>query len=167
MKRIDLSRHVPPGYDWLPEWRFLVWGSLAAFLWSLVYFAQLHEAREALFERSLHGYVLIPGVKMKDFVSVLGSSMMGFQILIPCLASHVIQHAIYIRQGSKSIYLMRRLPQRSERHRRCLLLPLTFAVCVLIAAFLLLLLYFQIYRAVTPDSCLTPDQWQKIWSVTR
>ena len=36
------------------------------------------------------------------------------------------------------------------------------ALCLL-AAFVVLLLYFGYYMIATPEQCLTPDQWQKIW----
>ena len=69
------------------------------------------------------------------------------------------------RQGSKNIYLMKRLPSRWELHRRCILLPALGMVGSLVMGFTLLMIYFAIYMLVTPDRCLPPDQWQKLWSV--
>ena len=66
-------------------------------------------------------------------------------------------------QDSKSIYTMRRLPSVWELHRRCLTLPVCGMVIGLGTAFVLILLYYNVYIGLTPEICLTPGQWQKIW----
>ena len=38
------------------------------------------------------------------------------------------------------------------------------AIC-LAAALILLLVYFAVYQLVTPEACLTPGQWEKLWRV--
>jgi uncharacterized membrane protein YqhA len=89
----------------------------------------------------------------------------GFLILALCMLALIVYHYAYHYQGSKSIYLMKRLPNRWEMHRRCITLPLLAALICLIAAIAFLLIYFGIYMVFTPKECLTLGQWQKIWSV--
>ena len=80
-----------------------------------------------------------------------------------CLVLLAAYHYAYHRQGSKSIYLMRRLPSKLELHRRCLTLPIAGILIALLTAFLLLLIYYAVYMNVTPAECLMPGQWQKLW----
>ena len=75
----------------------------------------------------------------------------------------VIYHYSYHFKGSKSIYLMRRLPDRWELHRRCLTLPIAMAVFFLLMGFVMLLLFFWAYFAAVPAQYIQPDQWAKIW----
>ena len=53
--------------------------------------------------------------------------------------------------------------QRVELHRRCLTLPICAAFGCAVCAFVLLLVYFAIYMLMTPQECLQPEQWYKIW----
>ena len=62
-----------------------------------------------------------------------------------------------------SIYLMRRLPDRWELHRRCLVFPFAGLVLCVAAAFLTVVLCYACYMIATPEICLTPGQWQKYW----
>ena len=102
---------------------------------------------------------------MPDFVTLLGHYLIGFLLVALCMLAIVAYHYLYHRQGSKSIYTMRRLPDGMVLHRRCWTLPVLMALASLLAAFVLLMIYYAIYMFVTPDACLTPGQWQKLWSV--
>jgi len=50
-----------------------------------------------------------------------------------------------------------------ELHKRAWTLPLLGIGITLLAAFLVMLLYFWIYLLVTPQECIAPGQWQRIW----
>lgn len=98
---------------------------------------------------------------MPLFAELLAESrpMAGFWITAACMAALAAWHYAYHYQGSRSIYLMRRLPSRWELWRRCLALPAAGAVCALLLAALLLLCYFGLYLLLTPRPCLQPGQW--------
>ena len=102
---------------------------------------------------------------MPDFVEIFDRSYWGFLVVILIALATIGMHYIYHYQESKSIYTMRRLPSRWELHRRCLTLPVVAIVVYLIMAFAILLILYTAYMKITPDVCLTPGQWQKIWSV--
>lgn len=119
---------------------------------------------------NLYGYegtkrVLLTDAVMPDMGTLIGSALVGFLIIALCMLAMIVYHYAYHLQDSKSIYLMRRLPNRWELHRRCLTLPLLAIVICLLVAVILLLIYYGIYTIATPGECLTPHQWQKIWSV--
>mgnify|MGYP000928879343 FL=1 len=164
--RIDLSRHVPPGFDLGYELRFFAAGMTLAASWSLSFLYRFVSALWALYGYRGTERYLLPGAVMPDFHTLLGNALTGFLILaIWWIAAFVPAHYAHHVVGSKSIYLMRRLPNRWELHRRCWTLPLSVVLLCLIVAAILLLTYYGIYMAATPEECLTPHQWQKIWSV--
>ena len=69
-----------------------------------------------------------------------------------------MEHYNYHYQGSKSIYMMKRLPKKSELWRRCLVLPVTLALTSEAAAMILRLLFFAYYMIRTPVVFLAPGQ---------
>lgn len=165
--RDRLMRLVPPGVDplWELKWCLVVLGGCV--LCSFGYLFDLAQARSDLFLMAGTKQILRAGAVMADFGQVLGRWMSGF--LMAAVGSVLLAgwHYRYHRQGSMSIYLMRRLPQRWERHRRCLLLPVLLAVAALVLAVGLLAVYYQIYLWVTPDQCLVPGQWERFWISNR
>ncbi|MGN1002239.1 MAG: hypothetical protein ACI4PC_05660 [Oscillospiraceae bacterium] len=165
MKKPDLERLAPPGMSLKQEKGFF-WGGLAgAWLCSLSFLARYLDARGELYFYVGTQRRLDPNAVMPDFAVLFDGSLLGFALVAACMLFFIVFHYAYYRQGSKSVYLMRRLPQRWEMHKRSLTLPL-LAVCLYaLAALLVLLAYLAVYLLFTPDECLTPHQWQKIWSV--
>ncbi len=163
--KLDLSRCAPPGLDLRPEKGAFGGGMAFSALFSLSFLTRFSDELERLYWRNGMERTLRPDAVMPDFVQVLGGALIGFAVLALCMAAFVAVHYACHHQGSKSIYLMRRLPNRWERHRRCWTLPLLGIAACLLAAFVLLLIYYAIYMLATPEVCLTPGQWRKIWSV--
>lgn len=161
----DLSRWAPPGLDLHVEKRVFGCGMALSTLFSMFYIINLFGERAKLYRKVGTEVHLRPDAVMPDFVDVLRPFLMGFLILALCMAAFIAVHYAYHHQGSKSIYLMRRLPDRWERHRRCWTLPLLGIAACLLAALILLLIYYGLYMLATPKACLTPHQWQKIWRV--
>ena len=77
-------------------------------------------------------------------------------LLIPCN-----YYAFW--RGAKSIYLMRRLPDRWELARRCLAIPLLTVACALLLVVILLPAFYGIYLHLTPEDALRPGQLDKLW----
>lgn len=160
-----LSRLAPPGINLKTERDVFVTGMVCAFLFSLGYVFRYINAYSSLFSWRRDERVFLEGAVMPDFCVLLDRSLLGFIVAAACMLALIIYHYAYHHQGTKSIYLMRRLPNRWERHRRCITLPLLAALVCLLAALVLLLIYYIIYMAFTPQQCLRPGQWEKIWSV--
>ncbi len=163
--KLDLKRHVPPGF---PVRRELTWigvGLGASLLYSFRFLLTFFDSRSDLYETVDKARVLIAGAVMPDFADVLGSSLLGFVLVALCMPALILYHYAYHYQGGRSIYLMRRLPNRWELHRRCFTVPLLAAGASLLLWFVFLLLYYGIYMAGTPDACLAPGQWRKLWEV--
>ena len=158
MTRIDLSRYAPPGTNIRQEIKVLCAGLFfAACCAVLVYGIALRQAYADLFELSYLGVerVLRPDAVMPPFDVLLHRGLWLFYLLALCaLANAVLFHLSYYTGGSKSIYLMRRLPQRWERVRRDITLPLLGAAICLLSALALRLLFLGVYYLITPPQCL-------------
>lgn len=156
MRRIDLSRYAPPGTNIKQEIKNLCTGLIGAACCAvLAYGISLRSAYDNLFDYIGKERVLKPGVTMMPFDAVLHRGLWIFYFVALCsLASAVLHHISYYTGGSKSIYLMRRLPQRWELLRRDITLPLLGAAISLLAALVLKLLFLGVYYWVTPTQCL-------------
>ena len=164
--KINLSRYAPPGFELRTELQFFIAGMALATLHSLSFLTRFAHAKSDLYGRIGTDRYLLPGAVMPDFHTLVGKALIGFLVLaIWWILVFVSAHYGYHFAGSKSIYLMRRLPDRWELHRRCWTLPLLVVLLCLLTATILFLVYYGIYMAATPKECLTPHQWQKIWSV--
>ncbi len=163
--KLDPGRFVPLGMEAGQEKRWLIWGFSCSSGFSFLYFIfRCFRARQDLFITRVDGKrELLEGAVMQDFREVLGIAFAGFAALALAMLGLAAFHYIYHRIGSRSIYLMRRLPDRFELHRRCLALPAAGIVLCAIACFLLLCIYYWIYIAMTPEQCLAPGQWQALW----
>lgn len=155
MKMIDLSKFAPPGAIIKEEVKRLGLGLAAATCIAvLIYGVNLRSAYDFLFDRVGGDRVLRPDAMMLPFDILLGQSLLFFYMVALCSLLAAVFHHLSFYTGSKSIYLMRRLPQRWELIRRDVTLPLIGAFISLLAAFLLKLLFLAAYYIVTPAQCL-------------
>jgi hypothetical protein len=163
--RLKPDDYAPLGVDYKRELKWTAYGLAAAFVYSLSFFIAYSKWYELLYTWDGTIKVLRPDAVMPDFMEILESSLVGFVIVAVCMLAMLIYHYAFHYQGSRSIYLMKRLPNRFELWRRCAALPAAAAICSLLVALVLLFVYFGLYMAITPKACLTPQQWQKIWNV--
>ena len=112
--------------------------------------------------------ILMPGAVMPQFDEVYAGNrtQLGFAVALLCMAVIAARYYMLHRQGgSRSDYLMRRLPDRWEYARRCVTLPLLGALAVIAEFVIVTLIYFAVYALVTPEVCL-PAGWQDgLWRV--
>ncbi len=145
-----LGNFAPVGRDVMADLRLYAIGFGIAFFFSLSYFVSLGNAVAGLHRGEW--------IWMTPFVNVLGVSLN----LFPALALlSLVPIIIYYQMhwgSSKSIYLMRRIPDRWDLHRRCLTLPILMAVISLLMAVVLFWLYYGIYLLVTPEGALYSNQ---------
>ena len=107
--------------------------------------------------RTMTGLVVREGVMMQDFWQLLHvdfDSLDGFLLFYMVMLGLMVYHYLYYYQDSKSIYLMRRLPDRWEMHRRNVVLPLAAIVIGFLTEMVVLLLYYGIYVICTPTQCM-------------
>ena len=151
------------GIDYYLEIKWICIGFVLSFIYSLGYFFKLSNSYENLFRIVGTKKLLIDGAVMDNFRTILGESLIGFFIIVFCMIALGIYHYFYHYIDSKSIYLMKRLPKKSDLYKRCFTYPILIVVISLAIALILLILYYNIYLLITPEQCLVPGQWQKIW----
>lgn len=160
-----LEAHLPPGISAQQEHSFLKNGLIAAVMWAgLVYLGSYCAARSKLYDMVGNQLVLDPTAQMADFGKVFRFTPLGYFVLAVWLVVKGFGFLAYHRQGSMSIYLMRRLPDPREYARRCWTVPLMgVAGCLVLTAVTTALCYL-IYIQFTPEACLVPGQWTRFWS---
>ncbi len=155
---------TPLGIPWQGERSLLTAGMVVSALISLTFCARFMDRYHSLYEMTETGRVLIPGAQMESFASLMSGVLLGFLIMALAMIPLAAYHYGYHFQGSKSIYLMRRLPSKHELARRCLTVPVLGVLLAAAAAFLLVCIYYLMYIVITPEPALAPGQWQQFWS---
>ena len=149
-----LRRMVPPGFPLRKETNFFITGFIGSFLYSLTFFPRYMDTLSLMFYTENNQKVLDPQAAMPPFSVILEESFVMFYILALAMLGFALYHYLYFYQGSKSIYLMRRLPQKYTLLRQCITLPLCAAVLCMVTVGILYGFYYGFYLWMTPDICL-------------
>ena len=156
MKRspINWNRHVPLGMD--GEKRK---NQMAAMLGigiggSLYFLIKYFSARSDLF-----GYIngklqRIPNRRMLPFEELLSGTFTIMAIMALGFVIMAVMFYLYHYQGCRSIYTMKRLPDRWQLWRRCLTLPVVFLLLAAVSTLVLTGLYYLLWRFATPADAL-------------
>lgn len=161
--KINFERVVPPGFDYLVTIKFIVALNVASVLFSFGYLIELQAHYSELFTWENRERFLIDGALMADFHVLLDRYLLGFVVAAFASLALAGYHYAYHYTGSRSINLMKRLPNRWEIHRRCWSLPCAGFLLSAAIGIMVLFIYYGVYKFITPQECLTPDQWQKLW----
>lgn len=158
-----MTRQVPPGLDWWTELKWAVSGLVVGALWSLTAFSyQFSNALRRLYDWVGGKSILVESRTIDPFPELLYQAMAGLLLGILLTIPLACYHYAYHYLGSRSIYLMRRLPDGWELWRRCLTVPALLAVVFLLTIELLTFLYFLIFLLATPDACLPIEPWRQL-----
>lgn len=154
--KIDFDRHVPLGWNGKKTAAWLCAALAASFALGLWCFLdQYRDCYRQLFVYSAEGEKLwIPDRVMLPFPNLVTDIDIGFGLVLCAMPLLALFAYLYHWRGSCSIYLMRRLPNRWELHRRCLTVPVCGAVADLALLGLLWALCYLIYFLCTPAQCL-------------
>lgn len=101
--------------------------------------------------------VLIPGARITPYSQMIGLTLLIFAALAAlALASAALMYASFY-QGGRSIYLLRRLPDRRRTTARYLWsVPLQLVLLAVTWCLVLLVVYYLFWRFCTPAQCLVP-----------
>lgn len=161
---VFLVKNTPPGMNTDRLIGGYLSGLTMMLCFSFRFFGQYKTAYEELFQWPVGSKkVLRPGAVMLDFSEILGDSLQPFFLYCFLVMAVVLWNYLYYYQESKSIYVMKRLPNPVELHRRAWVLPLLAVAATLVFAFLVLILYFEFYMMFTPEQCIASGQWKNIW----
>ena len=101
---------------------------------------------------------------MRDFFEILDGTFDGFIIAIFAFICLIMFHYGYHYKDSRSIYTMKRLPNKYELHIRCFTVPVIGITVSIVISALLLVLFYLYYISKTPAECLHPDQWERLFT---
>ncbi len=149
--------YAPPGMETQKEKNIFILLLLYYVVIAVGFFGELRTALERL-GMMFGGYDMMP-----DFYRFLdGIFVLPGVVTLYCVGTMIFRFWYYY-QGSKSIYLMRRLPDRSVLIRSCVETPLRRILLSLAVMAGTVLLFYLAYWIATPEQYLQPDQWQKLW----
>lgn len=157
MRKIQIERYLPLGIDKEAEqtqyWLAIVVGGLYSSISFLFWFT---DGRQGLYEWQSGKATLIENARMPSFSSLTDGCMLGFVLTVAVLIYQLINHYLYqySNQGSKCIYLMKRIPNKWEMHKRSLTLPLIGMLNMFVIMGLLRAIYLAVYMFCTPQQCL-------------
>lgn len=160
-----LSRLLPPNMDaaQVKGW-IIALLTIVALLCSILFLGSYPEDYRELFWYWGSKYQrIMPGAIMPRFdrYAILTVYVTGGALLLT-LASTALLYSSYY-QGSRSIYLMRRLPDgRRTLRRQIWSVPLRVMVLLLLLCMVMLAASWLVWRFVTPEQCLpTPENIQR------
>lgn len=163
MKNRRLCDLVPPWADGMVHLQICLAALIGPSLISLgTFHAELQETLDIVCTwKNASQRVFPPDRMMHDFITLLDGVWPLFWVpaVTAVLLAVVNRHGF--SQGSKAVYLMRRLPDRWEFHRRCLALPLLTLLLGGVLMVLVLLACWGMYTHFTPEHAIPPDQWEK------
>ena len=150
-----LEKYAPLGMDVHTELIGYIVSVIVATLLSMIaFFVRYLAARSELYESYAGKIVLIEGAIIKDFASLTKGVFILIVIICVTTLLRAGYYYMYHYQGSIMMYLMKRLPDKWELHRRCLTLPIAGAVIMAVWSLVLRMIYFAIYMLCTPSQCL-------------
>ncbi len=150
-----LETYAPPGLDIAKERASWVLCMVASTCWCMRFVGRYWDYRSRLFEIRGSRKILLEGAKMPNFEFLTKDLFEVFGVVLIFCGLVIVYHYYYHYQGSKMMYLMRRLPNKWEVHIRCFTLPVIAGVVSIIYMLLLRLLFYAIYYWCTPIQCLT------------
>ena len=163
--KTKLERLAPPGMDVRRE--LLIYLGMALLFiacFSLPYFYDLQQALDDLY--AWYGYgtkVLIKGSVMESFGSLMRHKFMAFWSYVCLCLGTGAGHYQMFRQESRSIYVMKRLKDPLELHRRCWALPLLAIAFGVVLMLVLTGIYKAVYLAKVPAVCLPASDEFDFW----
>lgn len=149
-----LENHAPLGIGVGTQAGWYIAGAVAATLHSLWFFKEYLSARNELYVGTPTGLKLIESAVMKSFGELTEHVFLTFYIVEVVTLLTVIFFCFYHYDGSKMLYLMKRLPDKSELYRRVFTLPIAGALLLVVWMGILRMLYYAVYILCTPSQCL-------------
>lgn len=165
--KFDIGKYFPAGYEYKAElWTLGGW-LIGSVIYSFSFFLNYYRAYMKLFfyDRINEEFILKEGVFMERFSLLSDGIFRGFYLGVLLLGILAICHYTYYYQGSKSIYLMKRLPDRKMLLKSCICVPVVLGIFSVVLMTVLSLFYFGFYTWVTPEECIRYEQ--QIWDICK
>ena len=153
-KMKGLENYAPLGIDAGKQVGWWLVGVAVATLHSMLFLFRYVDRRADLYHLKAGKRVLIEGAVITDFETLTEGVFLSFYLIGIVTLLVIIYYYFYHYQGSKMMYLMKRLPDKWELYRRCITLPVVGAVLLMVWMLVVRMLYYSIYILCTPSQCL-------------
>lgn len=153
--KINWNRWVPLGLNGgrIRNWLCFFWG--CALGYGMIRFvSRLSNAVQKLYVWKNTRRYLIPGAVIAPFSELLKGCLAGHWLLAAAMPAAAMVLYLFHYQNGRSIYTMKRLPDRWELWRRVGTLPLTMTLLSLLSAPVMTGVYYLLYVLATPKGCL-------------
>lgn len=146
---------VPPGASLERGGLCLVGLAGIALVWHLMTFVlRFSVARSGLYVFGNGVKTLVQGARMPDMEELMQGSLVVVWFFLALAIVVAASYYASFHRGSKSIYLMKRLENPWELHRRCLTVPGIILLMGMVMTAALLALDWAMYRFIPPEACL-------------
>ena len=149
-----LEKYAPLGIHLTSEIGLYIFGMIAATLHSMWFLLEYGSAVNNLYQYSAGKRVLMEGARIQGFSQLTEGVFLTGQLVCIVTLLVVIYHYLYHYQGSRMMYLMNRLPDKMDVHKRCWTLPVAGSCIAAVWMMLLKMIYYAIYLLCTPSQCL-------------
>lgn len=158
-----LERYSPPGWDVENDilWSiFLILIFILSFwfIYSVQFGGDLVAGTYSLANGEL------PVVHYRTLMSVMKNTLIFSLVIFIRTVITIISRYEFFKKGSQSIYLMKRLPDAAELHKRCMVLPLgVFFVTVILGATFVNIGIAKYYAVLPADAILDGINEYSFW----
>ena len=112
---------------------------------------------------SINGITIDAGVKMPYFWDLQQHTYYGYIVaILMVLFIQAYWNYAYYNKETKSVYVMKRLPDRKEYSRTIWAAPVIEALCIAVIMLFHTVIDFCLYAVVTPEIALYPDYLAQI-----
>lgn len=153
-ERSWMEQYAPPGIHVAQEVIYWIMTMTVSTFWSMVFILRYIEERNLLYVTRGGKKVLVEDAMMPGFEELAANRFEVFYLVIIYCVIIMVYHYFYHYQGSKMMYLMKRLPNKWEVHIRCCILPIAAIVITILYRNILKMLCYAIYIVFTPSQCL-------------
>ncbi len=158
---MKLSKYAPLGINLNILKLFLIAGIIISVLFSLSFITNYCGWKKSV--GNITDEDVIDASLRTDCSLLMDGCFAFFPVGIACSLAFSVYNYAYLYQGAKSIYTLKRLPQKGELIKRVFTLPVAAALIFLVSGILLLFIYYGIYMLFTPEGWRNPSQLQSIW----
>lgn len=149
-----LAELAPPGSNAKTAVSLFVSAIIVMVLASLTCPTKIISENKDLFFR--YGYYFDAGFRLSGFGYYTRGSMFFFWVILLFAIAFGIANYMSFYRETKSIYVMKRIPDGGEMFRRCFAIPLMAVALALVIAIILLIIYSMVYRYVPPADRIDP-----------
>ena len=155
------KRNSPPGIELKQEYTVFIIGNICSAIINIFAFLITYSRqRNELFAYVGDKRMLIDGAVMTPFNNIINFNYALFVFVALFMIVYAFYHYAYFRQGSMSIYLMKRLPDKTEIHKRAWTVPLLLVFGTVAIAIATIIVCYIIYFLATPKACLPYIAWR-------